>query len=281
VESMRPSPELLRLSEEIASMRKAMVAFSGGVDSAVVVAAALSTLGPDRVVAVTSVSQSLSKRELNDCLHVARKLGVRHELVHTNELALEGYRRNQGDRCYHCKGELYRTLESLPGFTTGFVLVNGANADDIGDWRPGMKAAKEAGVRSPLLDCGFGKATVRALARELALDIAEKPSSPCLASRIPYDRQVTALALSQIEWAEDFLKSEGFQDVRVRHYGSTARIEVPSHQIELLTASVVLNRIRQQLARFGFSDVEVDLEGLVSGKLNRSLAHQTRSVETI
>ncbi len=271
---MNPSKELQRLIEAIEPMPNVMVAFSGGVDSVVVLAAAIQAIGRERVLAVTADSQSLSRRELADCLRLVEQLGARHKLIETSEMELEGYRKNEGDRCYYCKGELYQEMTALPEFRSGYILLNGANTDDIGDWRPGMRAATEAGVRSPLLECGFGKEDVRALARELGLDVAEKPSSPCLASRIPYHSEVTPQVLHQIEAAEDFLKSEGFLDVRVRHYGSLARVEVPPPQIPLLMAPEALARLRSRLIEVGFQEVEVDPEGLVSGKLNRAIGKE-------
>jgi uncharacterized protein len=268
---MDEDTDLARLLGSFQSMPEVVVAFSGGVDSTLVLAAAIRALGTGRVLAVTADSPSLARRELDDSRRLALELGARHEVIATDEIGIEGYRKNAGDRCYFCKGELYRKLAELFLPSSGAILVNGANADDVGDWRPGMRAATEAGVRSPLMECGFSKAQVRALAHHLHLEIWDKPSSPCLASRIPYHTEVDPRSLARIEAAEEFLKGEGFLDVRVRHYGTTASIEVPLRQVHLLHVPQTLIHITEQFARIGYHQVEVDPEGLVSGKMNRVL----------
>ncbi len=268
---MDSSTALGRLEDWFKSVPGTVVAFSGGVDSAVVLALAKRFLPDAAVFAVTADSPSLSRRELSECIRLAAQMDARHSVIETGEMGNELYRKNDENRCYFCKGELYETLAALPETASGFVILNGSNADDVGDWRPGMRAAKEAGVRSPLLECGIGKEGVRALARHLGLDVAEKPSSPCLSSRIPYNDPIDVRRLSQVEQAEDFLRSEGFMNVRVRHYGDLARIEVPADQIPLLDKEFVFSRVRLVLLDIGFAKVEIDPEGLVSGKLNRAI----------
>jgi uncharacterized protein len=268
-----------KLLEKMSEFPGAVVAFSGGVDSAVVLATALQALGASQVIAFTADSPSLSRKELAACRLFAQKLGVRHEVVCTHELDIEGYRKNDGDRCYFCKGDLYRQMSTLNQVQSGYVMLNGANADDLGDWRPGMRAASEAGARSPLLECGINKEGVRDLARHLNLDVWDKPSSPCLASRIPYHTPVEQKALAQIEAAEEFLKAEGFMDVRVRHYGTTARVEVPPHKVALLLNAEFHACMTDLFGLLGFQNVEIDTEGLVSGKMNRALRNKAASLE--
>jgi uncharacterized protein len=268
---------LADLVEKIGALPGVVVAFSGGVDSAVVLAVALQALGTSRVVAFTADSPSLSRKELAACRLFTQKLGVLHIVAPTHELDIEGYRNNDGNRCYFCKGDLYRQMAQLTQIQSGYVMLNGANAEDLGDWRPGMRAASESGVYAPLLECGINKEGVRLLAKQLHLEVWDKPASPCLASRIPYHTKVDQKMLSQIEAAEDFLKAEGFQDVRVRHFGIMARVEVPQHQIPLLLEPAFFARMTELLGVLGFQNVEVDSEGLVSGKMNRVLEHNTQN----
>lgn len=260
-----------RLLEHLRRYDRILVAFSGGVDSSLVLRASLDALGRDRVLAVTADSPSLARRELDDCLRLAALFDAPHKVIGTHELDIDGYRKNEGERCYFCKGELYAQIAKLPEFLPNSVIANGANADDVGDYRPGMKAAREAGVKSPLLECGIGKDDVRRLAKEMGIQAWDKPSSPCLASRIPYFSAVDAAKLRQIELAEDVLHREGFGDVRVRHHGTIARIEVPRTQIDALRCSANYPDLAREICALGFQEVEIDPEGLVSGKLNRAL----------
>jgi uncharacterized protein len=245
------------------------VALSGGVDSAVVAKAAQLALGP-RTLAVTGVSASLAAGELDAARELARLVGIRHELVETGELDDPAYQRNAPDRCYHCKSELYAQLDELAERLGVAIVVNGANADDLADYRPGMQAAGEHRVRSPLAECGLTKAEVRALAAEWGLPVWDKPASPCLSSRIAYGEEVTPERLAMIDRAEQFLRSLGLSELRVRyHRGDLARIEVPVEAIARLAEPGVRAQLAAELRSLGFRFITLDLEGFYSGSLNR------------
>ncbi|MEI7759219.1 MAG: ATP-dependent sacrificial sulfur transferase LarE [Thermoleophilia bacterium] len=254
-----------QLEAAIRPLGSAIVAFSGGVDSSVVAVVAARVLG-NRALAVTAVSPALATGELDGAHDVARAAGIAHETITTNELAREAYRRNDENRCYHCKTELYEQLLALAcrrGFAT---VLSGANADDMGDWRPGLRAAAEHGVRHPLLEAGFGKEDVRSLARELGVVSAEKPASPCLASRLPYGTEVTPQALARIDRAERAVKQLGYRVLRVRHYGELARIEIAAD--ELPRALGERAAIEEAVCRAGFARLEIDKTPFRSGSLN-------------
>jgi len=253
------------LESAIQPLGSAVVAFSGGVDSSLVAALAARALG-DRALAVTAVSPALATGELDGARHVAAAVGIAHRLISTDELAREDYRRNDRFRCYHCKTELYEQLGAL-ALSSGYATVlSGANADDAGDWRPGLRAAAEHGVRHPLLEAGVGKDEVRMLARELRVPSAEKPASPCLASRLPYGTTVTPAALAQIDRAEQALKALGYQVLRVRHLGSLARVEVGADELPraLAAPAPVIDAVRAA----GYTTVRIDERPFRSGSLN-------------
>lgn len=256
---------LLAVMRELGSCA---VALSGGVDSAVAAMAARLALG-DRAMAVTGASASLASGELDDARRVAAHVGIRHEVIATEEFSSPDYRRNAPDRCFHCKDELYTRCESLLDDWGVAVIVNGANADDRGDWRPGMRAAADHRVRSPLLECGLSKADVRALAAHWNLPVSDKPASPCLSSRVAYGQEVTPERLAMIDAAEHFLRGQGLRELRVRYHGDDlARIEVPAGEISRLASPDVAERVAAELKRLGFRYVTLDLEGFRSGNLN-------------
>ncbi len=244
------------------------VAFSGGVDSAVVAKAAQLALG-DAAVAVTGTSASLAAGELDDARKLARKIGIRHEVIETDEFSNPDYLRNAADRCYHCKTELYTEIDGMAERLGVDVILNGANVDDLGDYRPGMKAAGEHRVASPLAECGLDKAAVRALARHWQLPIWDKPATPCLSSRIAYGEEVTPERLAMIDQAERFLRDWGLGTLRVRyHKGDVARLEVPLDALTRLTAPEMREAVVGRLKQLGFKYVTLDLEGFRSGSLN-------------
>jgi pyridinium-3,5-biscarboxylic acid mononucleotide sulfurtransferase len=260
--------ELARLEEIVRSTGSAVVAFSGGVDSSLVAAVAARTLG-DRALAVTAVSPALASGELDGARAVARAVGIAHETVTTAELERAGYRRNDRDRCYHCKTELYEVLSRLATDRGYAVVLSGANADDLGDWRPGLRAAAEHEVRHPLVEAGLGKESVRALARTLDVPSADKPASPCLASRVPYGTEVDAAVLAQVDRAERAVRALGFRELRVRHFGATGRVELSGDDLERARAPGVSDRIERAVVEAGYATAEIDARPFRSGSLNR------------
>lgn len=244
------------------------VAFSAGVDSTVVAKAAQLALGK-RAVAVTGTSASLASGELDQARSLAEQIGIRHIVLATDEFANPSYTQNASDRCYHCKTELYTQLDGLTERLGVQVVLNGANVDDASDYRPGMKAASEHSVRSPLAECGFTKADVRALAEQWELPVWDKPATPCLSSRVAYGEEVTPERLMMIDRAEQLLREQGFRNVRVRyHGGDLARIEVPADEIDKLIPSDTRSDVASQLRQLGFKFVTIDIEGFRSGSLN-------------
>lgn len=268
-------PGLAELEEAVGRSRSAIVAFSGGVDSSLVAAVAARVLG-SRALAVTAVSPALATGELDGARSVARAIGIAHETIRTDELAREGYRRNGPDRCYHCKTELYSQLGWLASARGFAALFSGANVDDLGDWRPGLRAASEHEVRHPLVDAGFGKADVRALAHELALPSADKPAMPCLASRLPFGTEVDPEALAQVDRAEQAVKALGFREVRVRHLGATGRVELGADDLPRALGTGREDVVRAILGA-GYAGAEIDPEPFRSGTLTRGLRVLSRS----
>jgi uncharacterized protein len=259
--------QLSELESRIAPLGSAVVAFSGGVDSSLVAALAARALG-DRSLAVTAVSPALATGELLGARRVAEAIGIAHETITTDELAREGYRRNDRDRCYHCKTELYDNLVALAARRGYAAVLSGANADDTGDWRPGLRAAAEHGVRHPLLEAGLGKDAVRALARELRVPSAEKPASPCLASRLPYGTPVEPEALAQVDRAELALKRLGYSVLRVRHLGETGRVELGADELPRGLTEEGRAAVAAAVRSAGYAHVEIAAKPFESGSLN-------------
>lgn len=254
------------------------VAFSGGIDSTVVARAAYEALD-ERAIAVTADSASVPRAEIDDARRLAALIGIRHRVVTTHEFDDPAYRRNDGSRCYHCKSELYDTIiELLPelGVT---IICSGANLDDMGDYRPGLKAAAERHVRHPLQEAGFTKADVRALAQYWGLPTWDKPASPCLSSRLAPGLPVTPERTARIEAAEVYLKQLGLRDCRVRlHEGELARIEVPAGDIARLAQAEIREALAQRLRQLGFAFITLDLEGFRTGSLNTMLSLEMKTL---
>ncbi|MBM3778628.1 MAG: ATP-dependent sacrificial sulfur transferase LarE [Acidimicrobiia bacterium] len=256
-----------RLFDLLRSYRAVIVAFSGGVDSAFLAWAATRVLG-DRALCLTADSPSYPDHHRQLALRVARAAGLRHEFVRTGEMERAEYRANPVDRCYYCKEELYETLQTVAASRDIGVIVDGNNADDRGDYRPGRRAAAERGVRSPLDEAGLTKADIRELSRRAGLPTWDEPASACLSSRIPYHTAVTVERLQRIERAEDALRSLGFRVCRVRHYGAMARVELGADEMSRLAEPGLLERIVAGLVRAGYRDVTLDLLGYRTGSLN-------------
>jgi uncharacterized protein len=263
--------KLRSLRERVRGFPSALVAFSGGVDSAFLLKVAVEELGA-RAVALTAVSPSVPEHEVEAAVRFARSVGARHELVRSQELADPDYVRNSGDRCYHCKRALYTLCAAMKEQSGLAAIFDGFNADDRRDHRPGQQAARERGVVSPLAEAELTKAEIRAHSRSLGLTTWDKPPSPCLASRIPYGMQVTLERLRSVGEAEEALHRLGFLHVRVRHHGDVARIELPSDGLARLLDPSLRASVDQVIKACGYRFVAVDLEPFRSGRMNDLLA---------
>jgi pyridinium-3,5-biscarboxylic acid mononucleotide sulfurtransferase len=260
------------LRRRVGGFSRVVVAYSGGVDSALVAAIAAEQLG-EQATAVTGVSPALAPRLRLEASTQARWMGIHQLEVSTAELNDPAYARNPEDRCYACKRELHHLLRSIASSGDGAVVLDGVNYDDLGDHRPGIRAAKEHGVHSPLAELAIGKQVVRQLSRALGLPWWDKPAQPCLASRFPYGEPITGGRLERVGTAEEWLFQQGWMDVRVRCQGQTARIELPASQLNTALLRWSQPEARDELVKvfldLGFTAVSIDLEGLVRGKLNR------------
>ncbi len=260
----------LNLESRIFKLGSAVVAFSGGIDSTLVLAVANKVIGK-RILAVTAKSDSVPERELQAAQELTQTLNIKHKVVKTEEMSSPNYLKNPANRCYYCKSELYTKLAKVASQYKITNIINGINLDDLGDHRPGITAAKEAGIISPLVESQFNKQDVRSLAREMGLSNWEKPALACLSSRIPYGQPVTSKKLSMIDEAEEIFLAEGFREVRVRHYGDMASIELLKTEIPSLMKNGLYEKTIDRLKKIGFQKITIDPEGYRSGSLNEAL----------
>ena len=269
-ESLARSKKELLL-HELSRLDSLLVAFSGGVDSSLLLASAHQALG-DKVVAVTATSSIHSRREQDEAGKFTRERDISHIIFKTDVTKIPEFLSNTPDRCYYCKKALSKEFLRIAKEKDINNVAHGANVDDLGDYRPGFRAAEEAGIIAPLMGAGLSKAEIRFLAREMGLAEWDKPAMACLASRFPYGSAITEKGLKMVEEAEEFLLNEGFRDLRVRHHGPVARIEISTSDLRKIVSNDTRKAIVEKLRSIGFEHIALDLEGHISGKMNRSIA---------
>ncbi len=268
--------KLERMRAILRSLGRVAVAFSGGVDSTFVLKVAVDTLGRANVLAVTGASDSVAAAEMDDAQRLAAAIGAEHIIIPTYEFEDANYLANPANRCYYCKTELYTRMAEVLAPRGEFTILNGTNADDLGDYRPGLTAASEHSVRGPCAEVGLTKAEIRILSAEMGLPTHDKPAAPCLSSRVQYGEQITPEKLRMIEHGEAFLRTLGLRECRVRHHDKLARIEVPADQIARLAAPDVRSKIDTAFRAIGYLYVTLDLRGFRSGSMNEVIAFGLR-----
>ena len=260
--------KLKEIRNFISNLNSVCVAYSGGVDSTLIASLAYEQLG-SKAIAITGVSSALAKTLLDEAKSQARWIGIEHLEINTSELDQPNYSTNPKNRCFTCKKELHKHTTFLSKKLNYNIVCDGVNLDDLNDYRPGIQAAKEAGVISPLAKFKFTKKDIRDISRALGFPWWDKPAQPCLSSRFPYGHQITNERLNMVEKAEEYIKERGIAEVRVRYHGSTARIEIPKYKLKKFCEEYNFNELVSYFSNLGFKGTSLDLEGLISGKLNR------------
>lgn len=274
-----PDPVSQKFNDLMSSLclaESAVLAYSGGVDSSFLLKAM--SISGMRFLAVTAFSETLPEKDFNQAVSFAKETGVEHLVINTNELSNEAFVSNPPERCFYCKEELFSKIHEIAKNGHYRYIFDGTNTDDLVEYRPGLKAAALYKVRSPLAESGFSKEDIRWMSRKLGLRAWDRPSSPCLSSRFPYGRRITVSGLRQVEKAEECLRGFGFKELRVRHYGDIARIEVNEKDMNTVMEPENRRRITEVLKALGFSFVTLDLEGYISGSMNRTLGKDTASI---
>lgn len=264
------------LKQILKDLGKVIIAYSGGVDSTFLLKAAVEALGPENILACIAKGPSLPQSQYDQAIKIAKDIGAELRTIEPNELADSAYSANNPDRCFHCKSHLFQILTVIAREQNFTHIISGHNFDDKDDFRPGSRAAKDFGIRSPLAESQLTKQDIRRLSRDLNLPTADVPASPCLASRISYGLQITEQRLNQIERAEEFLRSLGFIEFRVRHHDTVARIEVDPEDIEKITSEPNRSKIVEKLKSLGFKFISLDLQGFRSGSLNEPLTNDQK-----
>lgn len=258
------------LKSRVGSYGRVLVAFSGGVDSAFVLKTARDLLGAERVLALTALSDTVPEHDRQDAARLTKEMGIEHLVIQTRHMEIEEFVRNEADRCYFCKTEVYTTCGRVAEERGIPVVLDGTNADDLGDIRPGLKAAQEIGVRSPLAEAGLSKSEIRELSRRVGLDVWDRPASPCLSSRFPHGARITVENLSRVGRSESMLRQLGFRNFRVRLHEDIARIEVSAEEFDRLNSEPIRKQVAAGLKEAGFRFVCLDLEPFKSGRLSRA-----------
>jgi len=267
---MSTQRKLSELQHLLGTLERVLVCFSGGVDSSLMARVAHDRLGDD-AIALTTVSPTNPDEDTADAAELASQLGMEHLVVHVNELDIPNYRANPIDRCYFCKSNLYEIAAAEAARREIPWIVDGVNADDLSDYRPGLRAAAEHTIRHPLAEVSLGKPEIRELSRDLGLRTFDRPASPCLSSRFPYGTAITLEGLARVSQGEKWLRAHGFRECRVRYHGDRARVEVPRAEIARLSAPPLRAELEAHLQSIGFTEVEIDPCGFRSGSLNEAL----------